>query len=161
MSMYGIVHGQNSLSDIILACLDLTRNGVGRFRDAHVANGEIAIYTRNGGGNRDCWDDACAPEDERECHCVGCIISFHLPKHPHYLRDEDDDFDHTYATIYFRIPPEHAELLAPMERGEWKPDERWHAALEARKAGKRSDFVEALRPVIERIAVLAGEETKP
>ena len=119
MSMYNLVFGQNPVSDAILATLGLTRGDVGRFRDCFVANGEIAIYTRNGGGNREEYQS----------------IIDELAKHPCYLRDEDDDFDHTYATIYFKFPDEYAEQLRKLDSGEkFDPDKRWLEAINALKA---------------------------
>jgi hypothetical protein len=55
MSLYNMVFGQNPIADLLLGILGLTREDVGRFRDAFVSEGQIAIYTRNGGGNRECW----------------------------------------------------------------------------------------------------------
>lgn len=149
-----------------MAALGLKASDVGRFRDCYLTDkGEIAVYTRNGGGNRErCWhaddpkwaDEGCGgeayqaetdeivhmtvaegeasgykqawtqlgsetqpfrtgkhvmetrhtcghPESEK-CVCPACTINYRMPKHPHYLRDEDDDFDSTYATIYFKVP---------------------------------------------------------
>ena len=60
-----------------------------RFRDCFVNEDEIHIYTRVGGGNRNCGFG----EEE-------------LVKHPNYLRDEDDEFDSTYATYIFSVPEE-------------------------------------------------------
>lgn len=127
--MYNMIFGVNPNSDVILACLGLRKQDVGRFRDAFVANGEIAVYTRNGGSNRECCGDECDTGNK----CYGCIITKVLPKHPHYLRDKDDDFDDTYATIYFSIPPEFRELLAKLDSGHFDPDARWYEGLEALK----------------------------
>jgi hypothetical protein len=133
MSMYGAMFGENSASDTILATLELTRKDVGRFRDAYVANGEIVIYTRNGGGNRECWNWNKDMEDG-ECDCPGCIINYRLPKHPLYIRDEDGEFDSTYATIYFKFPEEYATALAALDSGEpWDPDKRWLDLIESIK----------------------------
>ncbi len=191
MSMYNMLFGANPSSDVLLATLGLSRGSVGRFRDCHVSAGEIAVYTRNGGGNRECvcHDDPayggstcenepyqktvdeyvrkaggikecgckafiaygslggiehdhptgnqveetlhrCLFPDSEKCGCYGCIITYRLPKHPNYLRDEDDEFDNTYATIYFSFPEEFAEGLRMHETGqEWNPDERWAAML--------------------------------
>lgn len=114
MSMYQIMFGRNRDAILILALLALTIEGTGRFRDAFVADGEIAIYTRNGGGNRD--DQEQAIEQMRS--------------HPNYLRDEDDSFDSTYATFYFSFPEQYAHVLKEMESGKFNPDERWQAKLQ-------------------------------
>lgn len=175
MSMYSLVFGSNPRGPLVLATLGLTPSDVGRYRDAFVAKGEIAVYTRNGGGNRSCVceDDPkygnarckhhtseseedeyttsglitptgkrvmvtwyhCEAPNSPECGCYGCAISHRLPKHPCYLRDRDDDFDSTYATIYFRFPEEHAEDLAKLDSGEpFEPSKRWLDAIDALKA---------------------------
>lgn len=102
--MYNAIFGTNPNADALLAAIGLTRDDVERFRDAYYAgNREVAVYTRCGGGNRECWrrDDLGIPQP---CDCPGCWIEKVIPQHPLYLRDEDDDFDCTYATIYFRLP---------------------------------------------------------
>src|SRR5688572_24926857 len=92
MGMYTLIHGENPASDKLLHILGLSRSSVGRFRDAWVQAGEagleIAVYTRNGGNNREEY----MPD---------------FSDHPHYLRDVDDSFDNTYATIFFSVPPTH------------------------------------------------------
>ena len=61
-----------------------------RFRDCFVTDdNRIAVYTRVGGGNRDCGYG----EEE-------------LYEHPNFLTTKDDDYDCTYATYYFSIPDE-------------------------------------------------------
>lgn len=192
--MYGLMFGQNPAAAVILATLKLTRSDVGRFRDAFVADGQIAVYTRNGGGNRECvhaespeYGDAdcrsepfektvreyvrrpgssldccrggatyigrepehdhatgrdvvetwyrCLAPDSAECACYGCAISYRLPAHPLYVRDADDDFDCTYATVYFRFPEDYAAGLAAMDSGEaWDPDARWLELIERLKS---------------------------
>lgn len=163
MGLYNVLFGRNPYAREILAAIDLTPELVGRFRDVTVHNGEIAVYTRNGGGNRECintncwyassrdqcdnvfcmthhnnprenqkdWDGDCGDPD-----CYACTINHRLPKHKLYLRDKDDDFDFTYATIYFRIPEEIAPFLAVFDTGkEWSPDKKWEDMLEGIKAG--------------------------
>ena len=88
--MCNILHGRNHHAGVILAMLGLNESDFGRFRDAHVAEGEIAVYTRCGGGNREDYEEMFES----------------LSQHPRYLRDKDDDFDSTYATIYFSVPAE-------------------------------------------------------
>lgn len=192
MSMYNLMFGENPTSDAILATLGLSRRDTGRFRDCFIAEGKIAIYTRNGGGNRDCCclDDPkygnkeckhheeieevdetievtseeaekypkvfnvyigskrlvgtgkrilrtnyiCEEPDSINCACHGCVISYRLPKHPLYIEDIDDDFDCTYATIYFKFPEEYADELKKLDIGEeFNPSARWLSAIEAIK----------------------------
>lgn len=136
---------------------------VGWFRDAWVEKGEdgkpvIAIYTRNGGGNREhychfqgcptcsnkrgycgCWEDCetghkkgcTCPSPGTDCACTGCIATYGLPAHPNYLRDQDDDFDCTYATFYFRVPDEYQQALASVAVDHVDTDQRWMDVIDA------------------------------
>lgn len=116
MSLYHLVFGQHPAADLVLATLGLTRGHFGRFRDCYLHGGEIAVYTRCGGGNR---------EDYQE-------VFDEMAEHPCYLRDADDDFDSTYATIWFRYPEAFAEELRKLEAKEpFQPSERWQQAIEA------------------------------
>lgn len=69
MSLYGLLHGQNPMSGLLLAVLGLTRDQTGRFRDIYPdADGtHIILYTRNGGGNRDCWHEEDPEFGGSEC----------------------------------------------------------------------------------------------
>ena len=109
MSMYNLMFGSNPYKTIILGVLGLNEFDCGRFRDVFVANGEIAIYTRNGGGNRDDYQ-----------HVFDTLAA-----HPNYLRNEDDSYDSTYATIYFSIPEQFRGVLSALDSGEFKPEDRW------------------------------------
>lgn len=102
----------------------------GRFRDAWVEKGDdgepvIVIYTRNGGGNRECY---C--HDHPEVGCLEKVIE-DLQAHPLYLSDEDDDFDGTYATFRFRCPDdaEVRDLLAGAADGRRDMDAEWQKAI--------------------------------
>ena len=156
MSMYALIHGRNPLASVLLGVLDLTTADVGRFRDAFLENGDaglvVAVYTRNGGGNREnCWEED--KPDSADCTCPACITNHVLPRHPLFLSVIDDDFDSTYCTIRFRVPEEAQALLAPFveEGGHFNPDARWAEALRVVQQGKRKDVENALRPVFEAL----------
>jgi len=121
MSLYNILHGVNELAPILLAMLRLTPTEAGRFRDAYLNEDgtKIVVYTRNGGGNREHYDDEC--EAGENCNCTGCIITYQLPKHPNYIRDYDDDFDRTYAYVEFSVPEKYREIAKELATGE-KPE---------------------------------------
>ena len=92
MSMYHMIHGVNPLAEGLLFTLGYNSEQFGRFRDAFLVevDGElrIQIFTRCGGGNRDDYEEVFEwAKDE-----------------PTYIRDFDDDYDCTYATIEFGIP---------------------------------------------------------
>ena len=114
MSFYNMLFGVNHLAPLALAVAGLdSSNDVPRFRDAFFAKDDsgktiVAIYTRTGGGNRDFY--------ESEAHCRANYPEYFkgedspsgpwnddLAKLPGYLTDEDDDFDSTYATFYYKV----------------------------------------------------------
>jgi len=147
MSLYNILFGRNPYSKLLLSMLDLTESDIGRFRDAFVTEGKIAIYTRLGGGNRKCW---CESEDE---HLAGGCYQPNikrLQEHPNYLYDEDDDYDCTYATFYFSFPEKYSEILEKMDIGKFDPDERWQNKLNEIK-GMSGDEIKAKFPEIARV----------
>ena len=140
-------------ADIVLATLGLTRSDVGRFREVYIVDDTIVIVTRNGGGNREHWyDDEPAGPD---CPCVGCFMAYRVHQLPHYLYDEDNEYDPTYAHIYFEIPPEHAELIKAIVNDSFEPSERWLDMLERLGEG-RPEVAERLQPIIEKLRVEVG-----
>ena len=127
MSMFGMVFGDPSASyaDHLLAAVGLTKGGVGRFRSVWLEMCDdkpvIAVYTRNGGGNREHynWDSDKPNSAGDSCFCTGCTITHHLPKNKYYIGDEDDSFDCTYATVRFRLPDELVKLLDETDK-DWR-----------------------------------------
>jgi len=152
MSLYRMLFGENHLSKFIIASLDVNKEYFGRYRDAFVTNGEIAVYTRNGGGHRRHNNEFTLSAGEH-CNCPGCIIKYRLPKHPLYLRDMDDEFDSTYATVYFKLPEEHKDVLLAIDIGEFDPSKRWKDRL----ANLTDKDFEAFRPVLEQILKSKGK----
>lgn len=73
----------------------------------------------------------CNEPDTAFCGCPGCTINYRLPLHPLYLSDADDDFDCTYADVYFSLPEDYAtELKALADNQEFvKPSEKWQALI--------------------------------
>lgn len=154
MGMYNAVHGFHHDAGVLLKMLDIGQDNskwkVGRFRDAwlNVGGTEICIFTRNGGNNRKCWEAMPGFEEtevtnrandnanSEKCDCSGCTITHHLPKHPNYLRDEDDEFDSTYAYIYFSVPECYKSLAALMAPKEPEPTlkEKTDCAVESMKS---------------------------
>lgn len=87
MSLYNLLFGKNPNTKALLAFLELNELDIERFRDCWINDdNELVIYTRTGGGNRECYPNEA------------------LTSHPLYIRDEDDDFDSTYAKYYFALP---------------------------------------------------------
>jgi hypothetical protein len=85
-----MINGVNQATFFILPMLgEKHPDTYPRFRDCYIEDDKICIYTRVGGGNRNCGYG----EEE-------------LYKHPNFLTTEDDDYDSTYASYYFSVPNE-------------------------------------------------------
>jgi hypothetical protein len=111
-----MLFGENrSQSDFLFSLLNLTPADCGRYRDIYVTKEHIVIHTRNGGGNREYYED----------------VFENLGNHPQYAYDEDDDFDSTYANIYFQHPAEYTEMLQELAAGTITPHEKWRLLLDA------------------------------
>lgn len=108
MSLYNQLHGQNPDSAILCSWFNIDQgdNSIssGRFRDIYLAdNGtKVILYTRNGGGNREAYQE----------------VNDTLAKHPDYVRDWDDDFDNTYAYFEFNVPAAFKRVAKLMWKGE-------------------------------------------
>jgi hypothetical protein len=120
MSLYNMLYGTNSQMDAALKAAGLSDANLGRIRDAYFVNDNqdivVAVFTRNGGGNRDCIHDdsdtpTCDITGDLNDICYGCVITHAEELFPNFIRDEDDDCDSTYATMYFTILPEFKEQV--------------------------------------------------
>lgn len=88
MSLYNIMNGFNPACVLIMPMLGRKQDQYPRFRDCFVTEeNNIAIYTRVGGGNRNCGFG----EEE-------------LYKDENFLTTYDDEWDRTYATYEFKVP---------------------------------------------------------
>ena len=88
MSLYNMLIGFNPACVVILPMLGRKQEEYPRFRDCYVTEeGNIAIYTRVGGGNRECGYG----EEE-------------LYKDENFLTTYDDEYDNTYGTYEFKVP---------------------------------------------------------
>lgn len=122
MSLYNMLFGVNPNAEILLNMLELgTKYPIGRFRDIYLNSmgTKIILYTRNGGGNREHYDNDI--EEGEKCDCTGCIMTYKIPNHPYYIEDKDDKYDCTYAYVKYRIPEEYWNLCSEMANGE-KPE---------------------------------------
>jgi hypothetical protein len=114
--LYNMLFGENaSQKEFLFAILEKEQSDFGRYRDIYVTDEYIVVHTRNGGGNREDYEDVF---DE-------------MSEHPLYVYDEDDDYDCTYANIYFKHPAEHAEVLKEMAAGTITPSEKWQMLFNA------------------------------
>ncbi len=88
MSMYNMVNGFNPSCVFIMPMLGRKQEEWPRFRDCWVTEeNNIAIYTRVGGGNRN-----CGYGEEK------------LYEDPNFITTYDDEDDTTYATYEFKVP---------------------------------------------------------
>ena len=121
MSLYNMLFGMNPDADQLLGLLGKTKADFGRFRNVYVSDGYLGVYTRNGGGNREDYEDVF---DE-------------MAEHPWYSHDQDDDFDCTYASIYFKVPEKVAEtFVGLMDQGN-NPEQSWATLLATMEANKK------------------------
>lgn len=115
MSLYNMLFDEGSSEDpFLFSLLGKTPGDFGRYRCIYVTENHIVVHTRNGGGNREYYQD----------------VFDKMSDHPLYVYDEDDDFDCTYANIYFKHPAEYSELLKEMAEGTVTPSEKWKLLFE-------------------------------
>ena len=88
MSLYNMINGYHPACLLILPMLGRKQEDYPRFRDCYVTDeNNIAIYTRVGGGNRNCgFGEEALYDDEN------------------FIKTYDDEFDETYATYEFKVP---------------------------------------------------------
>lgn len=141
MSLYNMLFGVNPHAPMLLGFLGIGADEVPRFRDAFYREGKIVIHTRTGGGNREAY------EAENEA----------LTRLPGYVRDEDDNFDCTYANFYYDPHPTVAAILNQFAaKDDEEPETKWKRLLADMDAHKDTPEVkralEATKPLIDRIA---------
>jgi len=143
----------NSLNKVLRIILNIdTKEGYnsGRFRDIWLDDSgkKIVLYTRNGGGNRDCYCRTYQKGGENEepldhnydpkeafmkvKHDDDCLwpVNEKLKTHPNYIKDYDDDFDCTDAYFEFTIPDKYKSLIKELLNTQGKytnPAEKWSA----------------------------------
>ena len=106
----------NPDSDQLLHLLNKTKDEFGRFRNVYVQDNYIVVHTRCGGGNREYYED----------------MFDDISNHPWYSHNQDDDFDCTYADIFFEVPHDVREVLSTLDKGHL-PTEQWASFLEVLK----------------------------
>ena len=137
MSLYNSLFGINKQTSLILALLGLGVGSFGRLRDTFVKKDEggswsILVFTRNGGDNRTDYKDVFEA----------------LRAHPNYLRDYDDEYDSTYATIEFSVPKKRLEVIEhihEMQGDRVMPSEAFKSLLTKLSDNKSQDDPEVQR----------------
>lgn len=161
MSMYEVVFPDEGramrvelLSVLVLAGSGL--RGLGRVRDVWMEETDdgpiIAVYTRNGGGNRQCH---CDLDNDHADGCLSVAIA-EMQHHPRYIEDGDDSFDSTYATFRFRLPDRLSEKAVENLRRIAVPrvdmSAMWTAAMERITNGDLTEGELAIgRKIVNRI----------
>ena len=104
MSLYNILYGFNPACLWLLPMLGKKHTKYPRFRDCFLSEDEkrIVIYTRVGGGNRNCGFG----EEE-------------LYKDPNFVKTYDDDFDSTYGFYEFNVPDKWKDDFAKITSGKF------------------------------------------
>jgi len=100
-NMYNMLFGANIATFLIYPTLfENHPDSFPRFRDCFVSEDEktIKVYSRMGGGNRECWEAAKA-----ECDCPACQAN-EIENQENCISRIDDDFDSTYCTFSFKVP---------------------------------------------------------
>ncbi len=125
--LYSMAIGTNEFATAWIAALDLTPEDFERIRDAYLQNDEnepcgfkIVVHTRCGGGNRDEYE----------------YVFDTLRDHPNYLRDQDCEFDDTYADIEFSLPVKYLSDILKLVKSDRDTvvdsrtqQEKWNAAI--------------------------------
>lgn len=162
MSLYNMLFGNNPLAGTVLSALNLSPNDIPRFRDAYYDADEdqLVVYTRTGGGNREYYGEPGGYDNE------GYEGPFNsdLEAHPEYIRDEDDDFDSTYAYFYFKIPEAFAPIFTTFkELGAGKdlnPTDKFAQMIEDLQSGTSTPDTERALAVGKSIADQLNEALK-
>jgi len=131
MSLYNALFGMNPFAGMLLKLYELEteKYPTGRFRDIYVKKEGnefvVVLYTRNGGGNREDYEEVFEA----------------LSKHPNYIRDYDDDFDCTYASIEFSVPKEKFEIIEHIQSitGSKAPMEKFQEMISNMEKGNNDD----------------------
>lgn len=120
MSMYNMVMGVNPFAPMLLKfALKLTPGDVPRLRDVWWNGEHVVMLTRTGGGNREFYEDITLNPGNPT-----------LRRLPGYVRDEDDDYDATYALFYYELPKELEWIRSKLVPMVLTSKERWEAAIE-------------------------------
>jgi hypothetical protein len=109
MSLYNLMNGMNAELAILMSpFLPRPADQFPRFRNCFIqaddyhgeAKGDIFVYTRMGGGNRECWINE-PPHEAKDCNACDANELEALA-----VARYDDEFDSTYSTFVFKVSDE-------------------------------------------------------
>ena len=144
MNMYNTIVGRSPRAGVLLFMLGNPE--VPHFRDCYLdADGSITILTRTGGCNREFYEKA-----QYLAHDYSAWEPYEGPWNedlraiPGYLRDEDLDYDSTYACFHFTPPAGYEDIieLVKVEQGEFDPGKAFAQVLADLKSGKGTPATE-------------------
>jgi hypothetical protein len=137
MSLYNEVCGMNAgLAIMFSPFLPIRADHFPRFRnifseaeDSPIP-GSIFVYTRMGGGNRECWwGDEEKFDSDDDCSCFACQAD-RLEQRPQCAGSYDDEFDSTYRTFVFTVSEEDQPDFNALTQGRREDlSERYKARL--------------------------------
>lgn len=135
MSLYNMLFGHNSNAANLLYILNLHPAQIPRFRDVYWDGEFIVVHTRTGGGNREYYENEEMCRTNYPDYFTGDEPptgpwNDDLRAAPGYVRDEDAEFDATYANFYFKPPAEAGEALAGLPP-DLPPAAKWEAVMKA------------------------------
>jgi hypothetical protein len=118
-NMYNIMNGMNSDLCVIISIITGERidQKFPRFRDIFTSDRDANVftdyyvYTRMGGGNRDCWGSENNP-----CDCPACIAD-KIEQSEYCVSRYDDDYDSTYCTFCMNFSPDQKKEWENLKSG--------------------------------------------
>jgi len=115
-----MLFGVNQATPILLKIIGVEFQEIPRFRDCYIDGDKIVIYTRTGGGNRECYadKDENGNIDHSECYHT---LNDALAEKPNYIIDYNDDYDSTYAYFEFKPLEQYKEIFEALKTGN-KPE---------------------------------------
>ena len=147
MSMYNMVFGMNQRLLMILSGIVGYRidKRFPRFRDVFLADdeaqvtGDFYVYTRMGGGNRECSAES-DPAEGSECSCTAHIAE-RLEADPQCAGRYDDVSDSTYSTFAMRFTLEQMTEWRSIQEGNVPGDflERMQRLFDSTPATQKED----------------------
>lgn len=139
MSMYNMLFGKNPDRNIILKMIGITEEACGRFRDCYIEDENIIVFTRLGGGNRECYCDTDEEHNSSDSGCYQHNIEY-LQANTNYVKDYDDGFDETYAYFVYNIPEQFKELAKKYATKGENLKEKFDSIIEEMKSKSKEEL---------------------
>ena len=125
MSLYNSLFGVNPWAGLLLQAIGMDADSIPRFRDCYLDDdGDIVIYTRTGGGNREYYDGPNEENSEGPWNST-------LRDNEFFIEDVDDDFDSTYALFKFSVPDPFKAMFESLKTmgAEGDPKAKWEQVM--------------------------------